>query len=360
MTSPSLSAHAHVSLTMPNAVMGKLCDYFAEFGEVSRTAHSARLAMAFGTLTITAGDNGLDLRAEAHDPTSLSYVKMSVAEHLSTFVVDEKPRLVWTGDGAAGTPLPYFREMRVVSARNVTPRMRRVTLSGPDIGRFETGGLHVRLLIPPKAGQAPSWPVTGEDGRPVWPTGEDRPIIRIYTIRHIDAARGEMDIDIVLHDGDATPGSTWARQAAPGDLVGVMGPGGGDVPVADWYLFAGDETALPAISRILNSLPAGCQATAIVEVEDETEEQPLRSNAKLDIRWIHRKGSPGATRSMMEDAIRQVGVPAGDMRRFIWAGCERETCLCLKKLVRREWQIPTSEHLIAAYWRAGCSGDNLD
>src|SRR4051794_2715006 len=67
---------------------------------------------------------------------------------------------------AAGTPLPYFREMRVVGATNVTPRMRRVRLKGRDLARFAIGGMHVRLSFPPKPGIVPQWPVTGEDGRP--------------------------------------------------------------------------------------------------------------------------------------------------------------------------------------------------
>lgn len=357
MTSQILRAEAQVALSVPHHVLDKLCDTFAEFGTVNRAGRSARLDIAYGTLFIEAGESGLDLRAEGCDPTCLAYVKMSVAEHLLTLAADDKPRLVWSGDGAAGSPLPYFREMRVVEACNVTPRMRRVRLRGSDIGRFATGGLHVRLLIPPRPGAVPHWPVTGEDGRPLWPTGEDRPIIRIYTIREIDVARGEIAIDIVLHEGDDTPGSSWAQQASEGDVVGVMGPGGGDVPVADWYLLAGDETALPAIARILAALPAGSKAMALIEIPDESEQQPLPSAAELDIRWLHRNGAPAGTTSLIEDAVRQINLPPDDIRRFVWAGCEQKSCRCLKKLLRKEWCVPASDHLVVAYWRAGYAAD---
>ncbi|MBL0402578.1 siderophore-interacting protein [Microvirga aerilata] len=357
MTSQVLRAEARVPLSGPRQVMEKLCDYFTEFGSVSRAERSARLEIAYGSISLEVDDGSLNLLAEGCDPTSLAYVKMSVAEHLLTFAADDKPRLVWSGDGAAGTPLPDFREMRVVSAANITPRMRRVRLSGPDLARFATGGLHVRLLIPPRPGVAPRWPVTGEDGRPVWPTGEDRPIVRIYTIREIDVAKGEISIDVVLHEGEDTPGSSWAKQAAPGDVIGLMGPGGGDIPAADWYLFAGDETALPAISRILASLKAECRATAVIEVADSSEEQPLHSAAALDVRWVHRNGAPAGTTSLIEDAVRGIGLPSDGMRRFIWAGCEQKSCRCLKKLLRKEWQVPTSDHLVVAYWRAGCPAD---
>ncbi|MCE3544330.1 siderophore-interacting protein, partial [Escherichia coli] len=98
------------------------------------------------------------------------------------------------------------------------------------------------------------WPTMGRDGRPVWPEGDDALIARVYTIRTIDIERGEVDIDMVVHPGNDTPGSTWALNAKPGGIVGMTGPGGGSVEDAGRYLLVGDETALPAIGRILETL----------------------------------------------------------------------------------------------------------
>ncbi|WP_315974398.1 siderophore-interacting protein [Microvirga sesbaniae] len=359
-TSTSLRAEASVTLACPVEIMDKLCEHFVEHGRVDRSARSARVEFDYGVASVEARDSVLYLLAEGLDPTGLAYVKWSLAEHILGFVEGESPRIAWEGDGQAGTPLPYFREMQVVGAINVTPRMRRVRLKGRDLARFATGGMHVRLLFPPHMGRAPSWPVMGEDGRPVWPRGEDRPVMRIYTIREIDVARSEIEIDFVLHEGDSTPGSTWASQARPGDVVGILGPGGGELPPADWYLFAGDETALPAISRILAELPADCKATVLLEVADACEEQPLRSMAALDIRWMHRNGAPAGTTSLIEDALRAIVVPSDGSRRFIWAGCEQKSCRCLKRLLRQEWKMPTSEHQVVAYWRAGHSADQVE
>jgi NADPH-dependent ferric siderophore reductase len=360
MTSPILRAEAKVILAGSVQMMDKLCEHFIEHGRVDRSDRSARVEFDYGIASVEADDNILYLRAEGTDATGLAYVKWSLAEHILGFVDGEIPRIAWEGDCAAGTPLPYFREMRVVSAINVTPRMRRVRLRGSDLSRFAIGGMHVRLLFPPKSGVVPQWPVTGEDGRPVWSKGEDRPVMRIYTIREIDVERGEIDIDFVLHEGDSTPGSTWAREACPGDIVGVMGPGGGDLPAADWYLFAGDETALPAISRILAELPAECRATVLLEVADASEEQPLRSAAALEIRWMYRNGAPAGTTSLIEEAVRGIDMPSNEARRFIWVGCEQKSCRCLKKLLRKEWKVPTSEHQVVAYWRAGHSADQVE
>lgn len=359
MSTPApLRAEATITLPGPVQVMEKLCEHFVEHGHVDRSERSARMTFGFGVASVEADETSLYLRAEGSDATNLAYVKWSLAEHVLGFAAGgHVPHISWKGDGAAGTPLPYFREMRVVGAIQVTPRMRRVRLRGRDLARFAAGGIHVRLLLPPEPGVGAEWPVTGEDGRPSWPKGDKRPVVRIYTIRNIDVDRSEIDIDFVLHEGDDTPGASWARRAGPGDVVGLMGPGGGDLPAADWYLFAGDEAALPAIARILSELPGGCRATVLIEVADPSEQQPLPSAATLDVRWIHRNGAPAGTTSLIVDAIRSVTLPSDEGRRFIWIGCEQQSCRCLKRLLRKEWNVPRSEHQIVAYWQAGHAAD---
>ena len=81
----------------------------------------------------------------------------------------------------------------------------------------------------------------------------------------------------------------YAQQplAAPGDPVGILGPGGGEGPVADWVVLAGDETALPAIGRILEELPSDARGVAIVEVADAREEQDLPHPPGVALRWLH-------------------------------------------------------------------------
>ena len=52
--------------------------------------------------------------------------------------------------------------------------------------------------------------------------------------------------------------ATWAATAEPGDPVAISGTGRGYAIDADAprFLLAGDESALPAISTILDALPA--------------------------------------------------------------------------------------------------------
>ncbi|YBV97669.1 siderophore-interacting protein [Phyllobacteriaceae bacterium JZ32] len=354
-----LSATTRITLSQPQIIMGKLLDHFLEHdADIVTAERRGEIALEYGRAVIEADDEGLTFHAEGDDDTGLAYMKYAVAEHILEFAAAEKPRIVWTGDGVAGGPLPYFREMRVVAARNITPHMRRVTLSGRNLERFSYGGLHVRLLFPPKGVARPQWPVTGEDGRPVWPEGDDKLVTRVYTIRNIDVEKGEVDIDFVIHEGDETPGATFALTAREGDLVGMTGPGGSSLNEADWYLLAGDETALPAIGRILEDLPAHVKAVVRIEVDSAAEEQDLRSAADIDLVWLHRNGREAGTTTLLADAVRAVELPVEGTRRFAWAGCEFAAFRAIRTYLRKERKLDRQDHLVVAYWRRGFDGDN--
>jgi NADPH-dependent ferric siderophore reductase len=353
----TFTASAEVRLASPKPVMECLCAHFREFGEVTVDGLCSRIDTGFGVAGLEACKGFLRISAEGKDAVALAYVKLALAEHLLTFAIDERPEIVWQGDGAAGSPLPYFREMRVVRTMQVTPRMRRVTLAGDDLQRFASGGLHVRLLFPKRRGVPPVWPTTGADGRPCWPETADRPDVRIYTIRAIDVAKGEIDIDFVLHEGEAMPGARFAADARLGDIVGMTGPGGGSIGEADWYLLAGDETALPAIARILEELPAGAKAVVRIEVADAAERRDLRSSAKLDLQWLCRDGALAGTTDRLVRAVRDVALPSDGRPVFAWTGCEHAAFRSIRKYLREECRLSRNEHLAVAYWRRGFSGD---
>lgn len=348
------TATAEVVLPSPSQTLQRLCARFSEFGDVSGQGRCRRIETGFGTAEVEDCGRCLRICAAGRDEASLAFVKLAMAEHLLN-MSDERPSIVWSGDGSAGAPLPYFREMRVRSAVQLTPRMRRLTLAGDDLARFAQGGLHVRLLIPKDRGGIPKWPVTGADGRPAWPVGEDRPDVRIYTLRRVDVSAGEVDIDFVLHDGAHMPGARFAVEARPGDIVGMTGPGGGTVPAADWYLLMGDETALPAIARILSELPQQARAVVRIEIADEAEIQPLVTPAHLDLRWLLRRGRPAGGR--LPSALRATDWPVDGCRVFAWAGCEYADFVAIRQHFRLERQLPRESHLAVAYWRRGVPGD---
>jgi NADPH-dependent ferric siderophore reductase len=177
--------------------------------------------------------------------------------------------------------------------------------------------------------------------------------MRDYTPRRFDVEAGELVIDFVVH-GDG-PASTWAANARPGSLVGQGGPRGSLVVSDDfdWYLLAGDETALPSIARRLDELPAQTRAIVIVEVADEGEELALETRADLELRWLHRGGAAPGTGNLLEQAIRGLELPAGDG--FAWVAAEADSVRPLRTHLRGERGLPKAYTRITGYWKRGTS-----
>ena len=352
---PTLFAEAAIPLGAPSEMLARLARHCEEHARVTVQEQRTIIETNFGRAEILAEQGILRIRAQSDTEVALSVVKMALADHLFALAGEDKPSFAWTGHDAARPDLPYFRTMRVQRSIQVTPRMRRVILAG-ETDRLDIGGLHVRVLIPP-SGRRPCWPHAAPDGRTIWPVGDDALTARVYTIRRIDAERGEIALDVVVHPGHQAPGSRWACTARPGDPVGLMGPGGGPLPAARWYLFAGDETALPAISRMLEELPGSARAIVRIEVADPGEEQPIRSLAKLDVRWLHRGGLAAGSTSLLEDAIADIEWPNDREQLHVWIGCEQATARIMRKRLG-EAGIDKKQHTVAAYWRRSDDEDD--
>lgn len=181
------------------------------------------------------------------------------------------------------------RLLEVMSASPITPKMLRITLGGDELAGFVSAAHddHVKLFFPQPGQAKPVLPTAGPNG-PEYPPDAPRPAARDYTPRRYDAAANTLVIDFVLH-GDG-PATSWAAQARPGHFLGVGGPRGSFIVPDDfdWYLPAGDETALPAIGRRLEELPPGAHALVVVEIADAGEEQRSDTRARVDTVWLHR------------------------------------------------------------------------
>ncbi len=351
-----LQARSVIPVSGAERLLAELCEHFAEHGEVITEPGLGRVSFGYGTAVIALHETGLAVDVAAGDQTYLSFLKLGVAEHVAEFCEGEMPDVVWHGDGLpAGAPVPFFRELTVLSVETLTPHMRRVRLRGDNLGAFAAGGYHIYLIFPPK-GRAPVWPVTGESGLPVWPVGEDALTRRVYTIRRIDPAAGTLDVDVVVHAGEATPGSDFALEAVPGDLVGMTGPGGGEAPPADDLVLLGDDTALPAIARILETLPAHARAKVIVEVDGPADELALATAATLDLRYLHRGGAEPGTCHLLPEALRALDLGAPGDEPYVWAACEFADFKAIRRHLREERRLPKTRHMAMAYWRRGRPG----
>ncbi|MET0747162.1 MAG: DUF2218 domain-containing protein [Rhizobium sp.] len=316
------------------SMLDEICEHFVEHSNVERTGDLALLTSEIGQAAIRmhAGRLLIELTCPTEEALQLSC--NNIAEHLFYFAGEEPFELTWSTP-AAPARLPDLREVTVVSAADVTPHMRRVIVACDDVAPFVDGGMHVRILVPPR-GRAPVWPTLLPDGRTSWPAGEDELVVRVYTIRAVDIARRELWIDFLQHPapGVMTPGADFARDARPGDKLALLGPGGGGLPQATSILLAGDEAALPAIARIAAEVPANTRISAIIEVADAMEEQPLVSAGRLDVRWLHRSTYPVASGRIFRDAVKDA-IAAMDQETYAWVACEKEDMRSIRALLKQ-------------------------
>lgn len=202
-----------------------------------------------------------------------------------------------------------MRLLEVVSVTDITPLMRRLRLTG-DMEGFASAGHadHIKAFFFPE-GVEPKLAPIGERGAEFAP--EEKPEMRDYTPRYWNVAEGWIELDFVLH-GDG-PASGWAARVKVGDKLVIGGPRGSlVVPAAyDWYLLAGDETALPALGRRIEELPQGSKVLAFIEVENAAEEQRFETATDLTLTYLHRNGKPAGTTSLIADAIKAATLPEG-------------------------------------------------
>ncbi|WP_328981835.1 siderophore-interacting protein [Streptomyces mirabilis] len=277
---------------------------------------------------------------------------------------------------AVAAPFRFF-SLQVVRTRRLGPSLVRITFAGADLAGFASHGRDQSLsLFLPHPGQTePAVPYELGDG---WWQGwrelpdDERAVMRSYTLRVLRRdARGrtsEIDIDFVLHGVEpdaevpAGPASQWASRAAAGDRVVLLGPAVEDNrairfrPPADTDLVVlwADETALPAASAILESLPADTRVRAWLEVQHAEDVQDLPVTAEAEITWLVRDdGAP-----MAVDAIRAARLPATESP-YAWiageSGCVKE----MRRHLVRERGIDRRRVTFVGYWRRGLTEEQL-
>ncbi|WP_235361710.1 siderophore-interacting protein [Schaalia hyovaginalis] len=203
-------------------------------------------------------------------------------------------------------PFRFFR-VRVDGIVDLAPSIRRMVFAGGDLDAFADPGRdqRIKLLLP-----------AAEGGFDHLPTGPDwyreyralperrRGAMRTYTTRAVTGPVGarRVVVDMIRH-GALGPASAWCESVRVGDEAVLLGPnaffegepGGVDFvpPVrTDAYLLGGDETAAPAIARILEELPAEAKGIAVVEMPTEGDLAYLPGHPGIEVRALARGSSP--------------------------------------------------------------------
>ena len=178
----------------------------------------------------------------------------------------------------------------------------------------------------------------------------DRPVRRRYTIRALDHARRLLTLDVVRHaDG---PGERWIAAARPGDRIEGIGPRGKIflAPEADWHLFIGDDSALPAFLAMAGAIPAGGRALVIVEVPGSEGEQDVVTAADAEVTWLHRDGRPAGEPAALAGAAAAAALPPG--RGHAYLAGEATVVLRLREALAARGLAP-EQISPKAYWGRG-------
>jgi NADPH-dependent ferric siderophore reductase len=244
------------------------------------------------------------------------------------------------------------RLLQVRDASRITPQMVRIVVGGDALTGFISAAHddHVKLFFPHPGQDKPVLPTPSPNG-PVYPEGALRPAARDYTPRRYDAAANTLTIDFVLH-GDG-PATTWAAGARAGDFLGVGGPRGSFIVPDDfdWYLLAGDETALPAIGRRLEELPEGRRAIVLVEVANAAEQQRFDTRARVETHWLDRRGAEPGNPALLQAAIGKLSLHPGEG--YAWVAAEAATAKALRRCLVDQHGLPKDRVKAAAYWKHG-------
>ncbi|MGY2296230.1 siderophore-interacting protein [Pseudomonas yamanorum] len=234
------------------------------------------------------------------------------------------------------------RRLEVLRVVDITPRMRRITLGGPELAGFISLGSddHIKLLFPQNAAEqaaldSPDFNLRGDGPQPA---------MRDYTPRRYDLDIGELDIDFVLH-GDG-PASTWAEQAKVGQHLHIGGPRGSMIvpDIFDSYLLIGDETAIPAIARRLDELPAGRKVLAVIEIANAAEQQPLHSAAEVEVIWVVRGQDD------LLETVQNLTLPDGSLYSFV--ATESKLSRQLRRVLLDTHNVNEAFLKAVGYWRA--------
>ncbi|MBY3176597.1 siderophore-interacting protein [Rhizobium leguminosarum] len=223
------------------------------------------------------------------------------------------------------------RTLSVESVVDITPGMRRITLTGDDLADFISLAPddHIKIFAPAADGS------------------EER---RDYTPRRYDNIERKLIIDFALHE--AGPVTQWAIDARAGDRLEIGGPRGSAVvsrTVKRWLLI-GDETALPAIGRRIEESGAGTVVTTIAAVTGPLAEQTFETSAELHLHWVYRPLSQATDATAVLKLLSTVDIQP---ETFIWVTAEASVTRDIRAYLLLERGCPLGWIKASGYWVFG-------
>jgi NADPH-dependent ferric siderophore reductase len=216
-----------------------------------------------------------------------------------------------------------LREVTVARINRVSPGFASITFQGEALADFTSLSFddHVKFMFNDASGEQ---------------------VRRDYTPRRVDTDAREVDIEFALHGHGGA--AEWARNATIGQRAIIGGPRGSMIlPLAmDWHLLIGDDSALPAVTRRLEELPADARVVAVLLV-DAADRRTFATRADARIHWVD---SDDALLQVLKDLPLQPG--AG----LAWGGGEAALMARVRQVLV-ETGMPRQAAKVSAYWKRG-------
>ncbi len=310
--------------------------------------------------------------------------------------------------GETADPIKPMRafKLRVSAVAQLTPHFRRITFQGEDLALFGSNAdgltldLRIKVMIPSPGHALPELSNINGSLQDDWYQGwlavdeNQRGVMRTYTVRALRPAvpgcPAELDIDFVLHpDGGSGPAAEWAAAARPGDPLMLVGPCArwGDClgieyapGQAERVLLVGDETAVPAIAAILETLPPHVGGHAVLEVPSAEDFLDLSVPPNVEVHWVargsrpHGDGLDGKVRTLVAPAACDRGEEPEDVDidaailwetpaagtsvgaghgLYAWIAGEAATIRELRRYLVRDVGMDRNAVAFMGYWRKG-------
>ncbi|SMR83542.1 NADPH-dependent ferric siderophore reductase, contains FAD-binding and SIP domains [Aliiroseovarius halocynthiae] len=295
----------------------------------------------YGAFGLTAQPDGIRLHVQAETDEHLYILRDSLIEHLIYFVPDLADSIRWSDGPAAETLPPNFQFAEILKRTELGTDFYRLVLRPERVQDFDDTAIHFRFVLPAPGDTSPEWPRVQKSGATKWPSGEKTLHRPVYTMRAFDQQAGTITADVFRHDGGRA--SDWAGTVKTGDSVAMIGPGGGGIVQTDEILICGDETAFPAIARIIDTLPATCTGAVRLLSTSGARDYPMPAHPGLALQWL----SP-------EEDLADAAIAALDQLTspFLWFSAESQPVAKLRKADAIA-RIDKSQRYVAAYWTKG-------
>ncbi|KDA04701.1 siderophore-interacting protein [Microbacterium sp. CH12i] len=293
-------------------------------------------------------------------------------------------------------------EVRAVD--RVSPNFVRITLGGSEIDDFGTPGdmydARIKLVFPPASGVLPPVARDTDDwwGAYLAVPEDERGSMRTYSVRELRVtdAGTEVVVDFVLHlaPGLTGPASLWASKAAVGDELLIVGPRRGREDrsgieyapgAATSVMLVGDETAAPAIARILEDAPRDLRGIAFIEVPVAEDILAIDAPVGVEVHWLPRGeaahglrviptvldylGDRDATGEikitdlegeemvwetpLYSGAGEEVAASSSETDRYFWIAGESGVVTTLRRHLVKDLGIDRGQVAFMGYWRRG-------